>query len=87
MDLPPRQKLALAEVLIESAEAAADPEAEAAWDSEIGDRIHAIDESRIPGVAYEDVRRAAESRLETWTRNGQPAAHSTSSTSSVTCNP
>ena len=39
MDLPPRQKLALAEFLIESAEDAADPEAETAWDSEIGDRI------------------------------------------------
>ncbi len=63
MDLPPRQKLALAEFLIESAEAAADPEAEAAWDSEIGDRIRAIDEGRITGVAYEDVRRAAENRL------------------------
>ena len=63
MDLPPRQKLALAEFLIESAEDAADPEAEAAWDSEIGDRIRAIDEGRITGVAYEDVRRAAESRL------------------------
>ena len=63
MDLPPRQKLALAEFLIESAEAAADPEAEAAWDSEIGERIRAIDEGRITGVAYEDVRRAAENRL------------------------
>ena len=63
MDLPPRQKLALAEFLIESAEDAADPEAETAWDSEIGDRIRAIDEGRITGVAYEDVRRAAESRL------------------------
>ena len=63
MDLPPRQKLALAEFLIESAEAAADPEAEAAWDSEIGDRIRAIDEGSITGVAYEEVRRAAESRL------------------------
>ncbi len=63
MDLPPRQKLALAEFLLESADAAADPEAEAAWDSEIRDRIRAIDEGRVTGVAYEDVMRAAESRL------------------------
>jgi putative addiction module component (TIGR02574 family) len=63
MDLPPRQKLALAEFLLESADAAADPEAEAAWDSEIRDRIRAIDEGRISGVAYDDVMRAAEGRL------------------------
>ena len=63
MDLPPQQKLALAEFLIESAEAAADPEAAAAWGSEIRDRIRAIDEGRVAGVAYEDVMRAAESRL------------------------
>ena len=63
MDLPPRQKLALAEFLLESAEAAADPEAEAAWDSEIRDRIRAIDEGRVTGVPYADVMRAAEERL------------------------
>jgi putative addiction module component (TIGR02574 family) len=63
MDLPPRQKLALAEFLLESAEAAADPEAEAAWDSEIRDRIRAIDEGRVAGGSYEDVMRSAEARL------------------------
>ena len=63
MDLPPRQKLALAEFLLESAEAAADPEAEAAWDSEIRDRIRAIDEGRVAGVSYDDVMRSAEARL------------------------
>jgi putative addiction module component (TIGR02574 family) len=60
MDLPPRQKLALAEFLLESAEAAAEPEAEAAWDSEIRDRIRAIDEGRVAGVSYEDVMRSAD---------------------------
>ena len=63
MDLAPRQKLALAEFLLESAETATDPEAEAAWDSEIRDRIRAIDEGRVTGIAYEDVMRAAEQRL------------------------
>ena len=63
MDLPPRQKLALAGFLLESTEAAADPEAEAAWDSEIRDRIRAIDEGRVAGVSYEDVMRSAEARL------------------------
>ena len=63
MDLPPRQKLALAEFLLESAEDTADPEAEAAWDPEIRDRIRAIDEGRLIGVAYEDVMRTAEGLL------------------------
>ncbi len=63
MALPARQKLALAGFLLESAEYAADPEAEAAWDSEIADRIRAIDEGRVTGVAYEEVMRAAERRL------------------------
>jgi putative addiction module component (TIGR02574 family) len=63
MDLPPRQKLALAELLLASAEADADPEAEAAWDVEIRSRIQAIDEGRVSGVSYEDVMRAAEERL------------------------
>ena len=63
MDLPPRQRLALAEFLLECAEAAVDPEAEAAWDSEIRDRIRAIDEGRVTGVAYADVLRMAEKQL------------------------
>jgi putative addiction module component len=63
MDLPPRQRLVLAKFLLESAGATADPEAEAAWESEIRDRIRAIDERRVAGVAYEDVMREAEKRL------------------------
>jgi len=63
LELAPRQRLALAEFLLESADTAADPEAEAAWDAEIRDRIRGIDEGRVIGVAYEDVMRAAERRL------------------------
>lgn len=57
MDLPPHQKLALAGFLLESADIASDPEADSTWDSEIRDRIRAIDEGRVVGVAYEDVMR------------------------------
>lgn len=64
MDLPPRQRLALAGLLLESADVAADPEADVAWDSEIRDRIKAIDEGRVTGIAYEEVKRAAERHLE-----------------------
>ena len=63
MDLPPHQRLALASFLLESADAALDPDAESAWDSEIRDRIRAVDEGRVTGIAYEDVMREAERRL------------------------
>jgi putative addiction module component (TIGR02574 family) len=63
MDLSPRQKLALAEFLMESAEGAVEPEADNAWEREIQARIRAIDEGRVVGVSYEDVMRAAEARL------------------------
>lgn len=64
MSLPLHQRLALASFLLESAEAAPDPEAEAAWDSEIRDRIQAIDEGRVRGIPYEEVMRDVERRLE-----------------------
>ena len=63
MSLPLDQRLALAGVLLESAKGASDPEAEAAWDSEIRDRIQAIDAGRVRGVSYEDVMREAQTRL------------------------
>ena len=63
LDLTPRQKLALAGFLLESADAATDPDAEAVWDSEICDRIQAVDEGRVIGVSYEEVMRSAEARL------------------------
>jgi hypothetical protein len=63
LDLPVPQRLALAGLLIESAGGTGDPEAEAAWDSEIRDRILAIDEGRVIGIPYEDVMGEAEKRL------------------------
>lgn len=63
MDLPPRERLALASFLLESADAASDPDAEAAWDSEIRDRIRVIDEGHVTGIAYADAMQEAERRL------------------------
>jgi hypothetical protein len=44
-------------------DAASDPDAEAAWDSEIRDRIREIDEGHVTGIAYVDVMQEAERRL------------------------
>lgn len=63
LSLPLPQRLALAGFLLESAEAAPDPESEAAWDAEIRDRIQAIDDGRVQGVPYSGVIREAEKRL------------------------
>lgn len=63
MDLSPRERLTLASFLLESTDAASDPGAEAAWESEIGDRIRAIDEGSAAGIAYTDVMQEAERRL------------------------
>ena len=63
MDLPARQKLALAGFLLVSADAVIDPDAEVAWESEIRERIRTIDEGRSAGISYSDVMRSAENRL------------------------
>ncbi len=63
MDLLPRQRIALAGLLLETTDMAGDPDAGDAWESEIGDRIRVIDEGRVAGLAYEDVMREAERRL------------------------
>ncbi len=63
MELPSRQKLALAGFLLECADSAADSDVDAAWDSEIRNRIRAIDEDSVTGISYEDVMRTAEERL------------------------
>jgi putative addiction module component (TIGR02574 family) len=63
MSLSLRQRLALAEVLLESAESESDVDADAAWREEIRDRIRAVDEGRAQGIAYEEVMRGAEERL------------------------
>jgi len=64
MGLPVRQRLALAELLLQSAETTVDPEAEAAWEAEIQDRIRAVDEGRTAGIAYDDVMREARNRAD-----------------------
>jgi putative addiction module component (TIGR02574 family) len=58
MGLPVHERLVLAHQLIDSAEHAEREEDEAspAWESEIQDRIRAIDEGRAVGSSYEAVQ-------------------------------
>jgi putative addiction module component (TIGR02574 family) len=63
MDLPRRQRLALAGFLLESFDEEEDSDVQAAWDDEIRARIRAIDEGRAVGVPLDEVMRQAEEIL------------------------
>jgi putative addiction module component (TIGR02574 family) len=60
LDLTPRQRLKLAEVLLVSADGEAEDDCQAEWDAEIEARILAIDQGREAGVPFEEVMAAAE---------------------------
>ena len=64
MDLLPRERIALAELLLETADEPMDSGAAAKWESELEDRIRAVDEGRVTGVAYDDVMKEATRRLK-----------------------
>lgn len=63
MDLPVRQRIALAGLLLETEADSFDPMADSAWDEEIANRIQRIDSGREVGVPFEEVMRAAERQL------------------------
>lgn len=57
--LPAADRARLAEELIESLEAQADPEAEAAWDREIERRVNEIQSGAVSLVSADDVHAEA----------------------------
>lgn len=63
LQLPLRQRLALAGVLLETDQMTSDPEVDAAWEKEIQDRIRAVDAGEVVGISYEDVMREAVKRM------------------------
>ena len=62
VNLPVAQRLALARALLESEHTGTAAETEQSWDDEIRSRIKAVDEGRVTGIAYEDLRREMNSR-------------------------
>lgn len=62
LDLPLDQRLTLAGLLLESTDSG-DDETEAAWEAEIGERLQAVQEGRVTGLAYEEVMEKAKRRL------------------------
>ena len=63
LQLPLRQRLALAGVLLETDQMTLDPEVDTAWELEIQDRIKAVDAGEVAGISYHDVMREAEKRM------------------------
>jgi hypothetical protein len=62
LQLPARQRLALAGFLLEMDDASDQSEVEEAWEKEIQERIQAIDRGSAMGIAYSDVMREADQR-------------------------
>lgn len=63
LDLTPRQRLKLAEVLLVSADGAAEEDCRTEWDAEIEARIQAIDQGRETGIPFEEVLAEADKLL------------------------
>lgn len=63
LQLPPRSRVRLAERIIESIEDYADPELQAEWEDEIGQRVKDIKSGVEKGVPAEKVMREARRAL------------------------
>jgi putative addiction module component (TIGR02574 family) len=63
LDLTPRQRLKLAEVLLVSADGEPEAGCQTEWDVEIEARILAIDQGRESGIPFEEVMTAANKLL------------------------
>jgi len=63
VDLPRHQRLALARFLIEMDDSVADGDVQQAWDTEISERVRAVQEGRTEGIPYEEVLARVDRRL------------------------
>ena len=63
LQLPGRQRLALAGFLLETTDAALDADTDEAWEREIQDRLLAVDAGRVAGIPWEQVLLEADKRL------------------------
>lgn len=63
LDLTPRQRLKLAEVLLVSADGESECDCQSEWDVEIEARIQSIDQGRETGIPFEDVMTTADELL------------------------
>jgi predicted GTPase len=60
LQLPSRQRLVLAGLLLEMGDASDHSDVDDAWEQEIQDRIKAVDSGAVAGISYSDVMREAD---------------------------
>jgi putative addiction module component (TIGR02574 family) len=63
VELSRRERLALVRLLLDLDQPSKGDEIEKAWDQEIRARIKAVDESRVSGIPYEQVKQEMASRF------------------------
>ena len=57
MELPPEARAALADSLLESLEGPTDPDAEAAWATEIRRRLTELENGTVQGLSFDEAQR------------------------------
>lgn len=63
LQLPARQRLVLAGLLLEMGDASDHSDVDDAWEQEIQDRIKLVDSGAVAGISYSDVMREADQIL------------------------
>jgi putative addiction module component (TIGR02574 family) len=65
VDLPRHQRLALVRLLLDLDQPRSDGEIEDEWDTEIRARVKAVDEGRVTGADYQEIKHEIAKRLVT----------------------
>ena len=63
VDLPRHQRLALIRLLLDLDRPGSGDEIDAAWDEEIRARVKAVDEGRVAGIPYEQIKKEMAERF------------------------
>jgi putative addiction module component (TIGR02574 family) len=63
VELSRRERLALMRLLLDLDQPSKGDEIEKAWDQEIRARVKAVDEGRVSGVPYDEIRKEMSSRF------------------------
>jgi putative addiction module component (TIGR02574 family) len=63
VELPRHQRLTLVRLLLDLDQPGKGGEIEAAWDEEIRARVKAVDEGRVTGIPYDEIKKEVTSRF------------------------
>ena len=63
VELPRHQRLALVRLLLDLDQPGTSEEIDRAWEEEIGARVKAVDEGRVAGIPYEQIKKEMADRF------------------------